>query len=459
MKGLLTKNKIDYVLFHLGRHCRISEEISNRFVFLPNLEEKIFNGKIIFPLSNSPLVIDEIITKESIPVLFPLGNHATFYRIEKGNLIFHDDLLKSCFYLLSGYQELETKTLDRLNRFPFKESLQHKLDFVEKPVVNYLFEIIIKGLEEFSGLHKLPFTRLSVFDRFCFFLSHDVDRLDTYTFYELGFRFKQAIGLSASETAWGRTIRTTFKYLLNYLFFFARKNPQWDFPFHMGIEREYGINSSYYFLPQGLLHQDAYYSFSEKRVLELVRKLADSGSEIGLHGSVRTYNSETYLQQDYKHFTSHFSSNPQGIRQHRLLFDNSVTPRIQNNMGLKYDASLGFAESEGFRNSYCFPFKLFNHENDAMLDIWEIPLLVMDATLYHYKRYSAAEAEQAVQGLIHEVEKFGGIFSLLWHNGYFNEELYPGIREMYINTIKAISEMKSESLTGKAIIERMEKGN
>ena len=48
-----------------------------------------------------------------------------------------------------------------------------------------------------------------------------------------------------------------------------------------------------------------------------------------------------------------------GIRQHYLRFKPGQTAQIQAEAGLVYDASLGFSEHDGFRNSYCWPFKFF----------------------------------------------------------------------------------------------------
>jgi hypothetical protein len=40
----------------------------------------------------------------------------------------------------------------------------------------------------------------------------------------------------------------------------------------------------------------------------------------------------------------------------------------------------------------------------------------MDGTLNEYKRFSIEEAIQCVDELILEVERYGGVFSCLWHN-------------------------------------------
>ena len=56
--------------------------------------------------------------------------------------------------------------------------------------------------------------------------------------------------------------------------------------------------------------------------------------------------------------TLQFARRPvEGIRQHFLKYNNPLTPRIHEKAGLLYDATLGFAEQIGFRNSYAGPFQ------------------------------------------------------------------------------------------------------
>jgi hypothetical protein len=141
-----------------------------------------------------------------------------------------------------------------------------------------------------------------------------------------------------------------------------------------------------------------------------------------------------------------------GVRQHRLMWDHPQTALIQENAGLIYDVTLGFAMHEGFRNSYCHPFRLFDFDKNRMISTWEIPLNVMDSTLFYYRHLGFEQAESVVNELIAEVKKFNGVFSLLWHNSYFNESEIPGISQFYSTLLKRISSEIPKSVTGEEII-------
>src|SRR6185295_15555572 len=120
MKGFLNNAQIDYVLFHLAHHVQLIPEVKEYFSFARTLDEiRRLEGRIIFILSNQDLDTSKVIYINETPVLFPvLNDKAIFFIDDNGNLIFSHDLIKSSFYLLSGYQEYANpQSKDNLKRF------------------------------------------------------------------------------------------------------------------------------------------------------------------------------------------------------------------------------------------------------------------------------------------------------------------------------------------------------
>ena len=95
--------------------------------------------------------------------------------------------------------------------------------------------------------------------------------------------------------------------------------------------------------------------------------------------------------------------------------------RLQQEAGLLYDASLGFSEHDGFRYSYCWPHKFFDFDKQQITDLWEIPLTLMDVTHFYKRELDFEQSRESVKMLAGEVERFNGVFYLLWHNSFFNE--------------------------------------
>jgi hypothetical protein len=457
MDGCLNNNQIDYVLFHLGLVMELPGELKSKMLFIKDGEKwDHAPGKIVFPLSSAPFNSDKIKNVNGIPVLFPCNASLEFWHLENNSLVFSDDLFKSAFYLLSGYQEYKNTKRDKLGRFSAAESIQFKLGIVEKPIVNYYFEEIRKGFEALNGGHGGRPVRRTVFNPFSFFLTHDVDRVRLYSIHFIIYKIKEILGIRESKAGKALLLKQFATGLVNFLLKGSKKDPAWDFTYLRNIEKEKNWLSAFYFLDNETRHADADYDFRDTKMQELIRGLEKEGCEIGLHGTLKSVISRESLQASVLKFNRIFPYILKGIRQHRLRYEIPVTTEIQQECHFVYDTTLGFFDHEGFRNSFCLPFKPYNFKNDSISDIWEIPLTVMDCTLLEYRELNFQDALYNVNKLITETERFSGVFTLLWHNGYFDEIKFPGIHTFYEDLLSAINLHKPENLVGFQIIDRIE---
>lgn len=457
--GELTPAQIKYVLFHLGHHLQITDELTHHFCFRKRTEKfDDCSGKIIFPLSEKNLEANNIFEIDRLPVLFPCLSRKDFFSFDQsGNLIFSHDLLKASFYLLSGYQEFENQnSRDRLNRFSFEDSIQCKLEFTHKPLVNYYFEVLISGIQDFCSQHGLLFNRRRVFRNFGFLLTHDIDVVDYYTYNYLGYKMKEILGVKKSGLSTATNIKLFFQAFLKCFQVLKKDNPYWNFDYLISLEKSNKLRSVFFFLDQGLKNHDARYAFEEKRMVSLFSFLQRENCEIGLHGTVRSIANEEIMRRSLRRLNLASRDKAVGIRQHRLLWDHPRTAEIQERIGFAYDCTLGFAAHEGFRNSYCSPFRLYSFEQDRMLDTWEFPLNVMDVTLFGYQKYTPTIAMDKCREILDEVQRFGGVFNLLWHNSFFDESLYPGVTNFYESLLKEIVTRTSENFIGKELVTLME---
>jgi hypothetical protein len=258
-----------------------------------------------------------------------------------------------------------------------------------------------------------------------------------------------------SKNSFNTHFKRTFHSLLNWSGLAGHKNPYWNFDFLLEVERLHDFVSTFFFLDRGVRHADAYHSFSEKRMKDLFDTVKNSGCEIAMHGTVRSLNDKQILGENKRNLERESGIQVIGNRQHRLLWQHPETACLEEDLGIQYDASLGFAAHEGFRNSYCYPFRLYDVRKDRMLDVWELPLQVMDVSLFAYRGLKLTEAHAACQLLLDEVKKFGGVYSLLWHNSFFDEAAYPGITGFYKDLLGSIASQKPESVTGKQVLDRL----
>src|SRR5690606_24629801 len=126
MHGTLTSTQREYVLFHLRQHIELNG--ISRYLAFSSEDQDVdhLTGHIIFKCTSAPFRHDGIKFVDGIPVLFPLDDTPRFYyKDANDNLVFPHDILKSAFYLLSGYQEYENGTSkDQLGRFSFEDAVQ-----------------------------------------------------------------------------------------------------------------------------------------------------------------------------------------------------------------------------------------------------------------------------------------------------------------------------------------------
>jgi hypothetical protein len=460
MKGL-SRNAIQYIFYHLTNHCIIGDHLNSLIVYGDEYIEasKVYSKKIIF-LSSHKEIQDFCFIEcldRRIPVIFPVTDSEKSFIIDQNqNLVFQHDFLKSAFYILSGYQETLGMETDPMGRFKYENSLQKQLGFTTIPIVNYYFEVIILGLEQFCSLHSIPFKRKRMFDNFGFFLSHDVDRVSFYHPREVAFKVKQFIGLAPLYYTKSTTLKLFFKGVYHLLNPFKKQDPWWNFDYLINLEKQLNIRSTFYFLEKEHRNLDSRYRFNTPKIKRLISKLNDEGFEVGLHGTIRSATSIESLKNQFNSMSLNTNIYPVGIRQHFLKLQYPTTLKTQNEVGLKYDTTLAFAEHEGFRNGYCYPFKPYDFEADRMLDIWELPLMLMEVSVLGYKKEPYQAIEPASMYLISEVQKFGGFFSLLWHNCRLDEYLYPGITFFYENLLKTIVDQKPEVMRGVDIYKQID---
>lgn len=455
MEGFLSRNKINYIFYHLKLTTNFPDDYHDNFVFVHNKNEiSKYENKIVFILNSERLNISKIFNINDVPVLFPNGNSNSWFEEKENNIIFYHDILKSAFYLLSGYQETKKHKKDTLGRYPFKESIQHKLNFVEKPIVNYYFNIIKQAIILYYFKNSIKITESNIFTTFGLLLTHDIDRTSYYNFNQFLYKFKQLFGLSHTFNSKYSIIKYIFSYPFVKLFRFS--DPVWNIHTLIETEKRFNYKSAFYFLRKDQKNIDSNYFYSDKKIVKALNFIKTNNCEIGLHGTVRSAYSSKELKKLKNELELQIKNKVVGGRQHRLIYKHPETIINQEKAGLKYDSTLYFAEHQGFRNSFCLPFKLFNFKEDKMINnIWEFPLLIMDGTLFYYRKYSREEAFNHIYKLIEETIKFHGIMTVLWHNGFevdYNKKL---VSNFYSELLNMMSENKCENILPRDLLKKL----
>lgn len=349
---------------------------------------------------------------------------------EDSKAVINYDIISCAFFFLSGWQEYHSQKRDQHGRFPYSESLQSTHSFLTIPVVNYYFDILKSAIETISK-KKLE-RKLWPESSFAISLSHDIDKINS-GWLEGGFSELKKLRLFSF-----------CKLVLNKL---SGKDPWNNLSEIISLEEKLTLLSTFFFLTQKG-NQNADYELDE--IASYFPEILDADSEYSLHASLGSCNDPAQLISERKKL----ESNTNGNRFHFLKFEPKTFVQNLEKAQFSYDSSLGFAEHVGFRNGFCFPFKPYNITEKRVADFYEIPLMVMDATLNN-NSYMGNNPDKLkiVNDVIDEVSKFNGLLTILWHNNYFSRYKYDGWKSMYIDLVSKLSEKNTTFLTCNSITE------
>lgn len=354
-----------------------------------------------------------------IPILFGEPN------VEKAgeNLVVHADIIASAYFLLTRYEEMVRKDVkDEFDRFPGRESLPYRANFIDRPVVEE-YSILLKKWLRDVGVEFQEKSR-----RFSLTLTHDIDNLNYYRYMKWQpFR----------EIARALIGRQTFKNALECV---SVKLKQKEDPYitvfdeMIVLDKKAEANSKgipvksiYFFMAGGNTKFDNFYDIHQKFVQDIIQKLHDAGIEIGLHASYEAgFHPEVI--QDEKETLEKFCDFPVNCNRHHFLgWRNIEDGYILAKAGFQHDYTLGYADIAGFRLGVCHPIPLFDPINFQLFGIIEHPLIIMECTLSTPK-YMNLNFDQALmygRKLIDQVKQYNGELTLLFHNHVLSD-VYGG---------------------------------
>ncbi len=294
---------------------------------------------------------------------------------------------RSMYDIFTRQEEYRQGLRDSLGRFPYYASEQRN---VRVPVVSQFLRE--RGLHvEYPNDHK-----------FAICLSHDVDILCPNNYLR-----KEMDSVRCLTTG-------DFRGFLDRLSRPRVVRPFLDSREIMELEDRYGARSSFYFIATD---NGPDRSYDVRGIKEDLRHIDGSGWEVGLHGTQAACDDLARMTKEKALLEEALGGAVVGYRNHFLRFKIPVTWRLLHQAGFKYDATLGFADCAGFRGGMCHPFFPYDLEAGATIPIQEIPLVIMDASLFqNYMRLDVQGAWELIKGLIDVVQSQRGTMGILWHN-------------------------------------------
>lgn len=358
--------------------------------------------------------------------------------------------------MLTRYEEvvnIEAYKNEKFNRFLASESLAFKNNFLDRPIVNEHIDLLWGWIDIFNlGYKKKKWWG----DKdFVACLTHDVDMVTKFKSIKNIIRPCASLMLKNKDIKKALSIFSTYlKKKKNY-----KKDPFWTFDYIMYIEKKYSFKSSFYFMSGGTSDFDNLYNIRDKKVLNLIDNIEKEGFEAGYHCSFNSYNNFEIMKKEKYILDELVENKPYGCRQHFLRFQVPLTWRYQEKLALLYDTTLSYADTEGFRCGTCFPYKPYDLLENRVINILEIPLIVMEGSLQNpnYGGYTPEQGLNKTKNLIDTVKKYNGVFTILYHNSSFDPYncMWNGWKETYEKTMDYLGKNNCYGTSGRDVIDRI----
>jgi len=384
-----------------------------------------------------------------LPIIYyGKGKLRNFIQYSKNRIETNIDIIASIFFMITRYEEVILDKRDKYDRFLATDSLAYKGNFLSRPIVDEYINLLSSWI---SSL-KVNIKRKKHWQnrKFAACLTHDVDAVRKYNWYP---PWRKILSLLIKH----RDIRKTLVNIKDYIKAKIGRDPYDTFKYIIDLEERHGFKSSFYFLKEKDVERTQEHFLRNHNFISIIHYIKKRHFETGLHSNLNSYNNFKIIERAKQRLEKILKEGISGCRQHFLRFKVPDTWQIQEKVGFLYDTSLAFADHIGFRCGTCFPFQPFDIIKNRKLDIWELPLIVMDRTLQSpdYQGLSPEEAKQEIIKFINITKNIGGVFTILWHNSSFDEvEGWLGWRKVYEDSLDYLEKHQPYINSAKTIIDR-----
>jgi hypothetical protein len=340
------------------------------------------------------------------PISFAeFGKSKGFYEMSERSSI-NFDIFASAFFMITCYNEYLPNKKDKYDRYRASQSMNFKLGFLEKPMINIYAQELKKIL-----LTRYP-ALLFRQGKFEYIPTFDFDM--AYSYLEKGFK-KNAGGFFRS------LIISDFKDISNRfnVLFRNKRDPfdTYDYIFKVCAP----FRTIFFFLLGDHSKLDKNIPYENEKFRNLIKRIA-AKTETGIHLSFRSHMSNEVMEEEITRLKEITGKQPFSNRFHYLRFTIPSSYLRLIKIGIKEDYSMGYASRVGFRAGTCTPFYFFNLITNEVTNLKIYPFAFMDTTFAHYNRLDPDKALEKIGHIMKYVKDVEGPCYTLWHNSSFTED-------------------------------------
>ncbi len=342
--------------------------------------------------------------------------------------------------LLKGYYEAERLPEDMSKERVVPDFAFNILNFtglLYRPVADE--QLLKKTNKKPSWPDKKPFA-------VC--LTHDVDHVSAYSVNQALRKYGNGFFMAGSANEKLKNLFLTGAGIARCFFNMSKDDPFFHYERWLDEEKKFGARSTFFFWPGWKnvtkhhpsdcsyeFHDIVIFDRQKISVAEMIREIYKRGWEIGLHPSWYSYDDPDEMKRQKEALENVVGDKIKSVRQHYLHYDIRITPCVHEKAGFEYDSTLGFNDNTGFRFGTSYPWYIFDHKKNALSLVMEIPLIIQDVAMLNPAKGMRLDFNMAfeyIAQLSGEVEKAGGVLTLLWHPDSIAK---PGWFELYLKTL------------------------
>jgi hypothetical protein len=367
------------------------------------------------PYDPSDATHTEFMRSSPVPILF--GSHIVD-QSQIGMIWVHADLVASAFFWLSDWQDVTRPERDTHGRQPFQGSMQQILQLHSRAAVDEYSDMLVALLREVIPLNRRKLGWSTIF-------SHDIDRVRKKT---AGIVVRESLDylmLNRLHQDLKQRLARWFKSMDQ----FARGDDAYETSIMRILNEHSSRDIHACFLFKSMLNRHIHdandylgYPFFDV----LLASVHASKAEIGYHSGYLAGSNADQLRAEYGKLCNRVGQKVLVHRSHYLRYAEGITFPLLEELGIKIDSSVAWAEQTGFRAQTCRPYPLFDIATNRQLQVLEIPLSVMDTQPFGYMKLDIEDAIDDAKSIVNTVIRHGGVMVWNFHHHIYDELDAPG---------------------------------
>lgn len=340
-----------------------------------------------------------------------------FFLQEKGDVPF--DVFAASFFLLSRYEEYLPHTLDTYGRYAHTNSIAYNKNFLNVPLINLWMQELKKLV-----IQKFPQLKLGTTHSFSFVPTYDIDIAWCYLHKgfvrNIGGLLKDLLKLN-----WF-SVNNRIQVLLR-----KKTDPFDSYTWLQKIHSTIKTDPIYFFLvPNKNKGYDKNILPHKTALQQLIKELSQHNN-IGIHPSWQS-NYENTLNEEISTLQNIIEKKVTQSRQHFIKLQLPETYRQLLTAGITHDYSMGYGSINGFRASYCKPYKWFDVSTNQITSLTIHPFFFMDANSFFEQKYTPEQALSEMSHYFSVVKQVQGELIFIWHNHLLGTHpMFTGWRNVY----------------------------